>query len=422
MSTEESTLFANNLIYEAPSPSSVTTNRVLKRQQFQNRSYSSGQTMTCTFNTGVDFVDQKNSSLVLTFALTPAAGTSVVCGFGEGSGVNFIQNIRIYHRSGTCYTNTQRYNLYRRTEDVFNQSQEWFNTIGSLMGYGTVASGILNNNGGAANVIDAVVNYTVVIPLTKVHPFFDSEGGLFLPSAMASGLRIEIDLPTLQECFFATPAVGTTAPPISYSITNIYFNTMSVSLMDSAQASINTAAQQQSLEYVYKDIFTSRNSTPSNSSSINIDINRSVGYADHATTMIQVASDITSINADSFIGAYYEGQWWYTLGSNQFPNQKIEDKLNAYSSALITFDKYNQGAGYPTKVTPVIYNLNAGIYSVSLERDTSIALSQSPVNSSRALRFELTLTAANANPTITTVFLTYVCSARSSMLSSKVDI
>ena len=421
MSTEESTLFANNLVYEAPSPSSVTTNRVLKRQQFQNRSYSSGQTMTCTFNTGVDFVDQKNSSLVLTFALTPAAGTAISCGFGEGSGCNFIQNIRIYHRSGTCYTNTQRYNLYRRTEDVFNQSQEWFNTIGSLMGYGTSGGGIFNNNGGAANAVDAVVNYTVVIPLTKIHPFFDSEGGLFLPSAMASGLRVEIDLPTLQECFYAPALIGFSAP-ISYSITNIYFNTMSVSLMDSAQASINTAAQQQSLEYVYKDVFTSRNSTPSNSSSINIDINRSVGYADHATTMIQVASAITSITADSFVGTYYEGQWWYTLGSNQFPNQKIEDKLNAYSSALITYDKFNQGAGYPTKVTPLIYSDNAGIYSVSLERDTSIALSQSPVNSSRALRFELTLTTANANPTITTVFLTYVCSARSSMLSSKVDI
>lgn len=421
MSTDESTLFANNLIYEAPSPSSVTTNRVLKRQQFQNRSYSSGQTMTCTLNTGVDFVDQKNSSLVLTFALTPAEGTSVSCGFGEGSGVNFIQNIRIYHRSGTCYTNTQRYNLYRRTEDVFSQSQEWFNTIGSLMGYGTAASGILNIPG-VANVINATVNYTVVIPLTKIHPFFDSEGGLFLPSAMASGLRVEIDLAPLAEVFYADAPQTTFAPPIAYSITNVYFNTMSVSLMDSAQASINTMSQQQSLEYVYKDIFTSRNSQPSDSTAINIDINRSVGFADHATTMIQVAGDITSILEDSFVGSYQNGSWWFTLGSNQFPNQKIDDKLNAYSSALITYDKFNVGEGYPTKVTPLLYGINSGIYSVSLERDTSIALSQSPVNSSRALRFELSLDAAIGVPTIVTVFLTYVCSARSSMLSSKVDI
>ena len=36
MSTDESILFANNLIYDAPAASSVTTNRVLKRQQFQN--------------------------------------------------------------------------------------------------------------------------------------------------------------------------------------------------------------------------------------------------------------------------------------------------------------------------------------------------------------------------------------------------
>ena len=57
MSTDESILFANNLIYDAPAASSVTTNRVLKRQQFQNRNYSEGQTATCTLNTGTDFID-----------------------------------------------------------------------------------------------------------------------------------------------------------------------------------------------------------------------------------------------------------------------------------------------------------------------------------------------------------------------------
>lgn len=416
MSTEESTLFQNNLIYEAPSPSSLTTNRVLKRQQFQNRSYSEQQTATCTFNTGVDFVDQKNSSLVITVNLVPAAGKKVTCGFGEGSGVNLIQNIRIYHRSGTCYTNTQRYSLYRKTEDVYNEPPEWFNTIGVMMGYKTADNGIISA------AADAVATFQVIIPLTKIHPFFQSEGGLFLPAAMASGLRVEIDLAPLNEAFVTSTPDVDIAAPVSYNISNIYFNTMSVSLMDSAQASLNTMAQNQSLEYVYKDIFTSRNSQPSDSTAINIDINRSVGYADHCVAMIQPAASVSSILVDSFNLDYYPADWWFTLGSNQYPNQKIDTTLSAYSSALITYDKFNMGSNIPTNVNVGSFVSTHGIYAVSLERDTSIALSQSPVNSSRALRFESTLTDAVGVATIVTVYLTYVCSARSSLLSSKVDI
>ena len=414
MSTDD-VLFANNLIYDAPAASSVTINRVLKRQQFQNRTYSEGQTATCSFNTGTDFVDCKNSSLVVKIQVAGNGTNPLLCGFGSGSGMNLVRNIRIYHRSGTAYTNTQRMNLWRKTEDVFNESNQWFSTIGFLMGYGTGNQLIETDSPNELGI------YTVVIPLNKVHPFFESEGGVFLPAPMASGLRVEIDLASVSEVFVANGSVGT-SPPVTYTISDIYFNTMSISLMDSSQASINASAQSQSLEYVYKDIFTSQNSQPSDSSSINIDINRSVGYADHATCCIQLASHVSSTTFDSFTSVYYPGNWWYTLGSNQYPNQKIDDEKNAYSTALITYDKFKMGNSAPTSVNIGSFITNHGIYAVSLERDTALALSQSPVNSSRALRFEATLDAPIGAATLVTVFLTYICAARSSLLSSKIDI
>ena len=409
MSSDSSILFANNLDYAAPIPSSVTINRVLKRQMFQNRLYSSQQTMTCVLNTGVDMVDTTNSSLVLKVKVT---GGAYSCGFGTGSACNLIQNIRIFHRSGTQYTNTQRMNLYRKFDDRYTKSSNWFSTIGVLMGYdsGTVIT----------NQITGQDTFTAIIPLNLLHPFFEPEGSKFLPSVMASGLRIEIDLSPLANAFLnGTEFEGA---PTDYTIEDIYINTMSVTLMDSAQASLNTTASKQSLEYVYRDIFTSQNSQPSDSTTVNIDINRSVGFCEKAIAMVQLASSINNIETDSFSTNYYPSSWWYTLGSNQYPNQKISDSKSAYSTALITYDKFKAGNMSPTDVTFDTFEEGDGIYAVNLERDTALALSASPVNSSRALRFENTLDATIGAASIVTIFMSYLASARSSLLSSKVDI
>ena len=104
-SVDSSILFINNLSYQLPTPSSVVTNRVLKRAYFQNRNYASENTMICQFNTGSDSVNTKNSKLVLKVTVT-GVEESVGASFGTGSGMNLVKNIRIYHRSGTTYTNT----------------------------------------------------------------------------------------------------------------------------------------------------------------------------------------------------------------------------------------------------------------------------------------------------------------------------
>lgn len=410
MSSDSSILFQNNLDFMAPVPSSVTVNRVLKKQQFQNRSYDQQQTMTCVLNTGVDMVDCVNSSLVIKVRCESEGKFS--CGFGTGSAMNLIQNIRIFHRSGTQYTNTQRINLYRKFEDRYTQSENWFNTIGELMGY--------NSGDIITNQIADQDTFIAIIPLSLVHPFFAPEGGKFLPSVMASGLRLEMDLATLSNAFLN----GTTfdGAPTSYTIEDVYINTMSVTLMDSAQASLNTTASKQSLEYVYRDIFTSQNSQPSDSTTINIDINRSVGFCEKAFTLIQLSANVNNVEVDAFSTLYYPASWWYTLGSNQYPNQKISEGKSAYSTALITYDKFKAGSLSSANVQYGDFLTADGIYSVNLERDTALSLSASPVNSSRALRFESTLDDTIGFPTVVTVFMIYLSSARSSLLSSKVDI
>jgi hypothetical protein len=92
--------------------------------------------MICQFNTGSDSVNTKNSKLVLKVKATAGASVDAGATFGSGSAMNFVKNIRIYHRSGTTYTNTQKMNLFRAKVDHIKESSTWFSSIGDpMMGY-----------------------------------------------------------------------------------------------------------------------------------------------------------------------------------------------------------------------------------------------------------------------------------------------
>lgn len=413
MSSDEMILFNNGLSYTLPVPTSVVTNKVKKRSYFQNRSYDAQQTMVCTWSSASDYIDAANSSLVVKVKVLPGAQPPA-CNFGRGSAMNICENVRIFHRSGTQYTNTQKMNAYRAIDDRMCESENWFQSIGAGMGYDLV-DGYFGDVG--------FDEHLFVIPLKKLHPFFDGSSAL-LPSAMVGALRVEIDLATVGNIFKAGN-IANTAPPDGYEITSIYFDLESVALMDSAQASLNSKAQKQSLEYLYSDIFTSRNSTPSNTSSVNIDINKSVSYCQKAMAVIQRNDYQNNTSEDSYSTPYLDGNWWFQLGSMQYPsNQKVDDTRVGYNSALCTWDKFKGKCGErgETAITYSDFRNHTGVYSISAELDTSLALSGQPVTSSRTLRFELSLDAAVAQDSTTLVFMKYLSSARSTLTSSKVDI
>jgi hypothetical protein len=404
--TDSAILFQNNLDYKLPPMTSLTTNRVLKKQRFQNREYAGeNSTMTCQWNTGTDFVDPKNSSLVL--KIKTAGGSAYTAGFGSGSCANIIKNIRINHRSGTPYTNTQKINQWRVKRDRHTHSTNWFDTVGNLMGY---------DSGLVFDQFSGAEEHVFVIPLTHIHPFFSPMGGVPIPANVCAGLRVEIDTAGYQEAFIEG-ASGMTG----YTITDCYFDCQSITLMDSAIASLNTVAMKQSLEYLYTDIFTSSNSHPSNTSQINVDVQKSVSLANSAFTLVQPTVNLSNLTVDSFLSPFLAGKWDYTLGSNHYPQTKIENIKLAYHTALVTYDKLKH-VDKGSSVTLTSFASDDGIYSVSLERDSSLALSSSPINASRALRFEMALDTPPVTPHLVTVFLEYVTSSRNTLLSVKIDI
>ena len=411
MSSDESILFANNLSYKSPMPVSVTTARVLKRQYFQNTRYTPQQTAVCVFNTGTDFVDQKNSSLVL--RLKVEGTPNFQCSFGQGSGANLLRNIRIYHRTGVCYTNTQRISLWRKLNDRYNMSSNWFDTIGGIMGYNQTVDAI-------SNIVEGADMVTVVIPLEKVHPFFAPENSVFLPSQMSSGLRVEIDLASVNEAL--VEKVDSVGDVTGYSIEECYFETMNVTLQDSAVASINSVASKSALEYIYKDVFTSQNTAPSNTTAVNIDLNKAVSFADTAIAAVQDTNTLNTLATDSFDTDYRPSQWQYLLGSDYFPsNVLVSDDKVAYKNALLAFDKLKH-TEKPCEVAYTDFNTTDGIYAVNFERDTALALSQQPINSSRSLRLQISFNTPPAAEITTTCFLTYLTSARATITSASIDL
>jgi hypothetical protein len=415
MSSDEMVLFNNNLTYTLPVPSSVVVNKTKKRAYFQNRTYASQQTMVCTLNSGASYIDLANSSLVVKVKVSSTNPNPFFVTWGLGSAMNLVENIRINHRSGTQYTNTQKMNSYRVLEDRACESQNWFETIGENMGYGA---------GLGASFNTAAPTQTFVIPLKKLHNFFSPEGDVMLPPQMAASARIEIDLATLGTAFKDVGGVGID-PATDYSIEDIYFNLECVDLMDSAQAAVNTNAQKKSIEYLFKDVFTSRSTNPANSTAINVDINKSVSYASKVMAILQSNESQNNIAQDSFGTPYQPASWWYQLGSNQYPsNQKIDNAKVSYDNTLSVWQKHKGKCGErgETELKAIDYQTHYGTYAASLELDTSLALSGMPVTSSRTLRLEIDLDAPLDNDKTCLVFMTFLTSVRSTLTSSRVDI
>jgi hypothetical protein len=411
-------LFSNNLQYTLPSASSIATNRVMKRNYFQSRNYQNDVTMIATFNTGTDFIDCTNSTLNLKVKVAAnLIGDTMVSSFGVGSVQNLIKNIRIYHRSGTTYTNSIKHNLFAVKRDRYNKSSNWFQTIGGpFMGYDNVSVFTQDPGGPGPTILE--VNFS--IPLTLLHGFFNPLSDALIPAVVASGLRVEIDLESARGAFLNDVLIPSNYIA-SYEITDCYFNLMSVSLMDSAVAAVNSNAAKNALEYMYLDLFTSTNSQASNTSSVNIDVNKSVALLNEALAVVQLQTQLNTYFEDQFSTAFYPGQFWYQLGSMQFPNVKNDTDLLAYQSALVTFDKMKK-EDYPSDIDFAKFQTSQGIYANSFERNSALSLSQVPCNASRSLRFELAFDTPPVVSTIITIFLEYVTSSRSTLLNSRVDI
>lgn len=387
-------LMINNLIYQQPKALSLAVNRTLKKQYFQKSTYTPGETAVCDWNTGSDYVSIKDSYLLLD--ITSQGGDAH---FGAGSILNTIERIVITSRTGTELDRFERANIYNKQYLRFAHRQDWILTTGTQLGMGT------NGLPSDGTILTDGVSRRHIIPLKLLCGFFRPMNDQMIPPSLAAGVRIEITFASAGNALFQKSGSIT-----GYSVDKIEFQTDCVTLADDTQKALNMEAAKSGLEYTYPRYYT--NSSTVLSQAINVQIRKAVSMAKRVHTFLVVQGNLSDVTKDSQASTpLITQQWGYRLGGLHFPNQKISSdiqSLETYQIAQNTWEKCENappGLGWP------IFQVSQGELSASLERDTSLNVSGLPLNNSRVLELDATLS-TYTEPLEAVSFLEYVCVAR----------
>jgi hypothetical protein len=218
----------NGLSYKLAPDLSIVTSRTDTRQYFSQNQYAPNSTAVCLLNTGSSFVFGPNCSLQFTVK-NEGANTQ---GFGIGSAVNLIRRISLVSRSGDVLERIQNLNCLNVIKLWHQHDEHWRDSTGAMMG---ISSSIPTNG-----------ELRFSIPMSELSGLFSYQ--YLLPSALCSGLRVEIEWES------AGIAFATGAGP-SYSISDISLLCDSYNLTDMVLQTLNQQASSTGLEIVFETQF-----------------------------------------------------------------------------------------------------------------------------------------------------------------------
>ena len=397
-------LEANNLSYKFDDVLNVSIERTPKKQFFDTRSYTmpGASQAVSTWNSGVDFINAKNSYLRFTVVFTDSTATNTgVATYGVGSAMNFIKEIKLLSASGVEYARTQEANMYHVTQ-LADKSPEWKLTVGAMMGCNT------------AIALNSTTAYTYCIPLVELDPYFRMYDGKLIPPNVASGMRVEITWENLNTVLFKSAGAAAT----SYTITDIEFRCDAVKMADSALAAVNKAAATQGIEITYDRVYTSSKNTGA-ALDDNIEIRKAVSLAKEVVAVCIPTAFLTSQISDSFAAAAYT----YTsfdvrLGNQYYPAQPITNVTEGYFNFLKHYNKLSNAS--PTHTTLTTFTATQAQLCARFETDDTLALSSLPINSSRIAEVRFV---RSANTDVKTFcFLRYTALCRASLTNVSVKI
>lgn len=414
---DENMMVANRLLYKMPQPLSVKINKTYKREYALRNSYTPGQVMTWTFNTGTDYLDP--ASCMLTFSLavetTTAPTNGDVIGFGTGIGATALfRTVRVISKNGTelqrinnCHMLTKLWTTYNKsvTGDIALQNSGYEQTV-------TRAAG-------------AFPALEVSIPLSLFIPMFRPVNHNFMPAGLASGLRLEITLEAASRSLELASAGGTV---VTYTINNPIILTESSMLSDPVQALLMENSAKTGLEYTYPSYHDSEVALGTNVA-VNETVQKAVSQATRVFTVIYDTSGADDVNdeaADGFVsipGSEFTN-YQYRVGSNYYPQQPVDTNTEALFLANCTFDKIRDLYKNPNGVSLADFNDNGDhILAVPLETDSRLNLSGLALNSSSVLNLEATLGASGGGANRDAViFLEYISVSKTHINRTEVKI
>lgn len=398
----------NNLNYSLKPDLSVTTSRTTTTQFFQNQSYAENSTMVCILNTGSSFIYGPNSTLTLDVKIlnpsaTPGPGVKLQA---PGSAASLIQRITIMTRSGVVLERIDGSHVLSAIKANFEHTNEWYNSVGQLMGI----------DGGKYNGEILAVNetYRFQIPMSILSGLFQYEN--LLPSALMSGLRIELTLNPGSQCLMA--ADTTVGPTYQYQIFTPKIMCDSYMLTDSITRALNESAASSGLEIVFKTYFTTVGSR-SNTNVINVESRRacsramSAFYIEFPTRSTVLSTNPLSTDTISASVGPVQTQW--RAGSLYFPNSAISGtapqvSADNYQMALQTFSKY--ASPINARLDFQTFRTSFNIMSTTFERSTALDLAGIPLSNSRVLALNATFADTPLTARTSYLFLEYITLAR----------
>ena len=400
MMAKQGVISANSLEYNLKPDLSVTVSRTDTLQFFQSAEYASGSTMVNILNSGSAYINGRTSVLILDVDAT----TEFPFGFGlNGSACNLIERLTIMSRSGVVLERIDSSNVLSSIKMFYEHDKSWNDTVGRLAG------------GGGGNKVDVLSSGVVtrfIIPMSLISGLFDYE--YLLPSALMSGLRIEIVLASAIKALSGNAAA-------QYRIKNCSIKLDSYQITDSISRQLNEAAASSGLEVVFRTYFTTVGTR--SSANLNFESRRACSRALAAVYKEQpprLAVAATDPMASSTIALNYgPTAVQFRAGSLYFPNSVISGSGNSaplvaspeiQAMAFTAFNKYG--------VDPVSSNVDATVYSTNsvigttLERSTALELSGIPLSNSRTLALNATFADPGAISMNSYLFLEYASLAR----------
>ena len=375
----EAILQRNRMTYKVNQPTSVKTRPYdVIETFFTEQEYGTADTMICDFPTGKYYVDPTKSYLKMGVKVVDVLGGATSGGFGRGSCANLINNIRIFHKSGTTITSTHRNDINVCVRDYIEKDNFWFETQGVIQGYGTNLF-----------TLDNTTYTPFKIQLSELHGFFKGHNSKLLPPEIIDGLRMELDVnnPTTSVQANDSQIIDTRIRPT--------LQLCLVKVMDNALVSVNNEANKVGLSWTFDDCFSTQQFLPKEEYDMTISIDKAVSVAKDIKVVSYNSQLRTSSGADSYAQwrptkpyrATFPNpqatQWTYTLGTELYPYKKKVQYGEAYP---IVLDTYRTQYGVNQTRTDFV---NEGFSFVSnLLTDDYLEMSGDFINTNKRLVWE----------------------------------
>ena len=403
----------NNLTYTMPITNSVTVARNLKRFQSDYQTYTNGQTIVFTIQTGAQFVNWRDSYIKLNLSIDQKDDNAFWFGCG-GSVMSLFRDIIVTSRGGTELQRIERFDIWRAFKDKYSRSEEWFRTTGAQVGYARQdlqgTNSINSDNHRLGHIHDQYSlhgggphSFDFIIPVSFLGGLFDSDQ--LMPSMMSSGLRIEIRLNKIENVVQGyTTADGQVSTAADTVIKAVQYKTEIVCdthlLNDAATRQLNQTSAQNGLEFVYTGVFHQEETDGKTS---NIQVSKAVSRALSSfavKTQVGGDSNATIREASNIFSAPSKYQW--RLGSQYYPFQTLENQDEMVQNILYAEDV---SRSQPSIMRRHIKELYLGPVA-TFERSNLLRYSGVPINNSRTLSLDAEW--ANATDAPVHVFMEHV--------------